>query len=315
MAITNVTERTSHTYKYTLDDGQPMPTQDLERRFWVYSDSVDENPNTIRTASYGGLSIPAFGAAHPTITVALAQDFDISRDEDYPKRWEVRVTYKSRKVQGGSGGDNNTFNQDPELITKIRVSTVSGERLVTQDINGFPPQTTAGELLTGLKIPWNELQMEFTQYRSVLDTAAYLQLAAYRNAVNSAPWRGFPPLTARISGIEAQEVDIQGDRYLERKITVLLRDPNDTQNPDWRLTFLNAGYYYKREFAAGGDYDPVTGPTMTSRLEKIKDPSTGTFATKPMALSQSGTHLVDPLDPYWLHIEVYPALPFAALNI
>lgn len=309
MAITSVVEQRSHTYRFSGESGQPLPAQDLERRFWVYSDTNDENPNSVRLAS----GIPTYGAAHPSISAAIVAAYDISRNEDYPKRWDVRVAYASRRLTGSNtSGDAD---QDPETITKIRVSTVQGEKIVERDINGFAPQTTAGELITNLKIPWNELQLEFTQYRSVLDTASYVQLATYRNAVNSDTWRGFAPLTARISSIEGQDVQIQGDTYLERKITVLLRDPDDDQSPDWRLKFLNAGYYYKQTFAMGGDYDPVTGPTMTSRLARIYDRETGNPCTRPLPLDSSGQYLADPENPYWLNIEVYPALPFAALNI
>lgn len=304
MAITAVRVRRSHTYHFGLDDGQPLPTQDLVRRFWVYSDTNDENPDTVRTAT----GIPAWGDAHPNVPASLAQDFDLSRDEDYPWRWEVDVRYQSRKLRGS----NNTgvSNQDPLTITKFRISSVSGEKLVTEDQNGFPPQTTAGELITGLKIPWNELQIEITQYRSVLDAAAYVQLATYRNAVNSDTWRGFAPLTCRIASISGQDVDIYGTTYLERNLTIMLRDPDDTQTPDWRLKFLNAGYYIRNPLAT----------TATALLDPILDPKTGMPVTKPQPIAQNGLRVIDcgptgSEDPYWLNIEVYPQLPFAALNI
>lgn len=297
MAITAVHVKRSHSYRYSLEDGQPLPSQDLERKFWVYSDTTNENPATVLAAS----GLPQYGDAHPQISAALAQDISMERDEEYPTRWEVTVKYMSRRLQGGSGDDGP--NADPELITRIAISTVQGERLIDRDIYGAPITTTANELILGIKIPWNELQLEFTQYRSQFDTAAYIQIAKYRNAINSDTWRGFAPYTARIVSITGNNVNIYGQELLERRITVQLRDPDDDQQPNWWLKLLNAGYYLKPGLGQ-------TGP------QPILDTVLGGMVTKPQRIAENGLRVLDTGEPdFYIDAEVYPSLPFAALNI
>lgn len=302
MAITAVRVKRSHSYRYSLEDGQPLPSQDLERKFWVYSDTTDEDPTAVLSAA----GLPQYGDAHPQVSAALAQDISMERDEEYPARWEVTVKYMSRRLQGGSGDDGP--NADPELITRIAISTVQGERLIEQTIDGDPIATTAGELITGVKIPWNELQIEFTQYRSQLDTEAYYQIAKYRNAINSDTWRGFDPYTARIVSITGNNVNIYGQELLERRITVLLTDPDDPDKPDWRLYLLNAGYYLYRNVTIGDE--------VINGLVQILDPQTGMPFTKPQRINMDGTAFLSREAPsIYNQYRVYPELPFAALNI
>lgn len=308
MSILSVVERFEASFKFRYEDNQPFPSQTLERNFWVTSTSKNENPDLVRTAS----GVPTYGSAHPTLTSAIAQDFDLVRDTKLPTRWEVRVTYESRRLKGSNNSDPSNANQDPTLITQIRVSTVQGERVIDQDQNGFAPQLTSSELFV-CKVPWNELQMELTQYRSVLDTSAYKQLATYRNAINSDVWRGFPPYTAHIASMQGQEEQIGQTTYLKRVITVQLRSPDDSQQPDWRPRYLNAGYYFLPldwKIGIGLGFNPI------GFLKPLTDPQTDHMYTKPQRISEDGSRILSPAEPdYYVIVPVYPELPFAALNI
>lgn len=306
MAITLVRERRSHRYSFGYDDGQPLPTQELRKSFWVYSDSDDEDPTVVKAAS----GLPQYGDAHPTVAAALVQHIEMERDEEYLKRWLVDVEYKSRQIRGSDG--NGDPDQDPTLITQISVSTVQGTKVLIRDREGTRIKLPSGEPFV-YECAWNELQLDFTQYRSVLDTAAYQQLALYRNAINSDAWRGFPPKTARIVAMAGRDVDINGTRYLERQISVQLRDSSDEQQPDWDEWVVNQGFYYKQTRVGVPGGDPAETYDV---LLPLLDPETGTHTTKPLLLNSTGTGLlISGATPHEFQVKAYPMLPFSALNI
>ncbi len=305
MAITLVRERRSHRYSFGYDDGQPLPNQEARRTFWVYSDTDDEDPLAVKAAS----GLPQYGDAHPTVTAALAQEIDIERDEEYLKRWLVEIRYQSRKIRGTDDSDPDA---DPLLITQIEVSTVQGTKVLIRDREGNRIKLPSGEPFV-YECAWNELQLDFTQYRSVLDTAAYQQLALYRNAINSDTWRGFAPKTARIVAMAGRDVDINGSRYLERRISIQLRDPGDEQQPDWDEWVVNQGFYYKQTRVGVPGGDPAETYDV---LLPLIDPETGTHTTKPLLLNSTGTGLlISGATPHEFQVKAYPQLPFSALNI
>jgi hypothetical protein len=297
--IVAVRECIDSEYTYEPSQQLQLPLRSIQRSFFVYSDSRNENPETVRTADDGSTSVPAYGDTHPFDGGAIATRFRCRKDRDLPTRWTVTVEYSSRDMQGGGGGGST--GTDPLTITRIRVSTREGQRLLDKDIDGKAIKNTAGDLILGITIPWNELQLEFTQYRAPLDATGFRLLAKYRNAINSVAWRGFPQFTARIVSISGQDVKVQGLDLFERTVVVHLTDPLDPHQPDWRLRPMNAGFRYKN--------------ALTDEMTHFTDDHTGLPVSQPQKIAINGDRMPDDEDPEYLLVKGYPELPFAVLDL
>lgn len=288
MSIESVVERRGYDHSY--DFGQYAPNRQYTRYFWVYSTVVDEDPLVVRAAS----GVPQPNAVHPSDTGCIVQHMRVRRDEEVPKRWDVECIYSNETRQGEK--------DPPETIAdyiKISVSTRQGQRLLERDINDVAITNKAGDLIEGVTVPWNALQLVIEQF--VTTEPNYYVASKWINAINSATWRGVPAYFARITGI-TYNIDVYEGTKCWKRVTTVDLAHIDAQPWGWRERILNAGL---RELIDFGD-----GPVLC----RMRDPGTASYLSKPVPLTTGGIR-ADAGDENYIDFQVYPEFAFSGLGI
>jgi hypothetical protein len=288
MAIVSVKTRLGYDHEFSL--GQLAPLRTFTRYYWVYSDTMDESPSAVRTAS----GLPQMGDVHPVDGGTIVQAVRLRRDEEHPKRWEVEVTYSSEVRDMEE--DEPTVLADLE---RVSIQTRSGQRLIDRRLDGTAIVNSAGDLIEGLSVPWNSLAIVIEQY--VASAPDYYVTSKWINAINSATWRGVPQYFAQIESLNYEETKspVDGADVWKRTATVKLAHP-DQDTYGFRLHVLDAGLRQK-----------VAGPAW----EHILDDKTGLFISKPVPLNGSGAKLAISGTPVYFEANPNPVLAFATLGI
>lgn len=289
MAVTSVVERLDGDHNWSV--GQYSPTREFTRYFWVYSDTRDESPVAVRTAT----GIPAPNDAHPNDSGSIVQKVRCRRDVEFAKRWEVECEYSSANPR-------NQEDEPPTSVTdieRITVSTRQGQLLLERDRSGNLIKNTAGDLIEGLTVPWNALTIQIENY--VTSAPDYYVTSKWINVINSATWRGVPAYFAKIGSLTYNEDNIDGVNCWKRVAVVELAHV-DSQPWGWRTRVLNAGLRAK----------------VSGQLRHIRDDKTQNFISRPVPLKSDGSKadIAGGVDsPYYLDIEVYPEAAFSGLGI
>lgn len=284
MSILSVTERRGYDHSYAL--GKYAPDRKHTRRFWVYSSVRNEVPETVRTAS----GIPQLGDLLASDSGVRVVSHKLSRDEDEPRRWEVDVEYSSYAI-----GDAEEP-PDTETATRISIITEQGNVLIERDVDDVAIKNTAGDLIEGIEIPWNNLGLQIEQ--AVAGTPDYYSLSTWINAINSAEWRGIPAYFAQIRSMSYDSDTIEGVVQWRRVTQVRIANVA-TQPWGYRLRLLNAGLREK----------------VSGVLNWINDDTTQIPVSKPVPLKSDGTKAGLADAPHFLDFKVYPELAFATLGI
>lgn len=289
MAIVSVKTRLGYDHEYSL--GELAPSRNFSRYFWVYSDTKDEDPATVRTA----VGLPQVGDASPSDAGSIVQSVRLRRDEEHPKRWEVEVQYSSDLIR-------DITEETPETLAeleRVSISTRQGQRLIERRLDGTAIVNSAGDLIEGIQLPWNSLSIVIEQY--VSGSPDYYVLSKWINAINSATWRGVPQYFAQIDSIsyDAAKSPIDGAACWKRVTQVKLAHP-DQDTYGFRYHALDAGIREK-----------VAGPAW----QHIRDDKTGLFVARPVPLNGSGGKLAIGGTPVYIEANPCPVLPFATLGI
>lgn len=288
MAIVSVKTRLGYDYEYSL--GKLAPRRIFNRYFWVYSDTRDEDPVTVRTAA----GLPQVGDVSPSDGGSIVQSVRVRRDEDRPDRWEAEVQYSSELIR-------DVEDEEPETLADlehIQIGTRQGDRLIERRLDGSMTLNSAGDPIEGLTMPWNALQMTIEQY--VTGDPDYYVLSKWVNAINSATWRSVPQYFAQIAAINLVEAKspIDGSDCWKRTVNVILA--HTEQNPyGFRLHVLDAGLREK----------------VSGKLSHIRSPGNMALVGKPVPLNGSGSPLPLGGTPVYLDVNPYPILDFATLGI
>lgn len=174
---------------------------------------------------------------------------------------------------------------------------------IDEDWNGKPIVTGANEPIEGLteRLVDDVLTVE----RNFLSVNRYA-LRAYRRAVNSDAFYGWPPGTARMMDDQATAVfsPTGGVAYWRVRAVFQFREP-------FRTTAAKAWYKRVRHEGFMMRQTPGGAPFRAFNTE------TKTLETRPVALRADGTRIEDPApdDWEWLEFQTLGSLPFSALGL
>lgn len=254
--------------------------------------------------------IPAAGSSYsadfPFVYAEQARPEKIS-----PIYWIVHVAYSG---EVNFGGQNNQP-QSPVLTPAvIDWDDVEVELEIDEDYDGKPIVTPNGEPINGVKRLFADQTV--TIQKNMLIFNPFVQ-ARYRQSVNSDPFVGWPPGTAKMQKLQAKSVrssEVNGGGYWQVTAVIQFRYPyRTTPEKAWYSRNRLEGYY-KRVSLPG---PPVNGvqPSAIIRATRAGEPT-----AKPVLLDSQGFQLpdVDPPDPQtanWLEFKLYEPLSYNALGL
>ena len=241
---------------------------------------------------------------------ALCQSVTPRQDPGNQQVWEVTCEYSS-DIGGGQGvalGGNPQYDvenplQRPPIVTW---STWSELRPVVLDIQGRPVNNTAD-------LPFDPGIMVRVQSPAVVverNEATYPVLFAqsYNDAINSDQFYTWPPETAKVESITAQNQFANGILYWAVRYEIHFKQP------DWKERVANQGTrHYKLD--ANGFF--IRDANQEKQLFHPVD-GDGNYSTDPVWLNLDGTRM--PQDDIannaiFLPFDIYKPLPFSALNL
>lgn len=256
--------------------------------------------------------IPAAGSSYsadfPFVYAEQARPEKIS-----PIYWIVHVAYSG---EVNFGGQNNQP-QSPVLTPAvIDWDDVEVELEIDEDYDGKPIVTPNGEPINGVKRLFADQTV--TIQKNMLIFNPFVQ-ARYRQSVNSDPFLGWPPGTAKMQKFQAKSVrssEVNGGGYWQVTAVIQFRYPyRTTPEKAWYSRTRLEGYY-RRVILPGAPPLPNGDPkTQIIRATRAGEPT-----AKPVLLDAQGFQLpdVDPPDPQtanWLEFKLYEPLSYNALGL
>lgn len=287
MPTFNAKETTQQDWRSQMDD-EGFLTGSVVRTFDVSASSV---ANVMEVRAFAAL--PRENDAHPESMVLRCTNVQITRES--PIYFNAVATYESPKRRTGEE------DQPPyELAAEIRFSTASSDEAIDEDIDGNPiaiPNTR--EAIEGLTKPISDLVVTITKNFAAFDPSTFYQ---YIDTVNTDTFLGFPPGSAKVSGIEASLQVKDNFPYWAVTVTVTFRKPyRTTAAKAWWKRVKCQGFYY---------YDSAKDPTYV----RCPDGDKG-YATTPQLLADDGTILPDGDDAVWLEFEIFETSNFASMGL
>jgi len=233
------------------------------------TDSPDEAPYVARRAT--GIPSPRepWSNDEPNVRACAILPRPLS-----PVLYEVTVDYSQ---------DTKAAHPLDEPM-KVRWSNEITSEPIDTDIHGNPIVNTAG---LPFEPPIQE-QVYDTRLTIVRNEATFdgVRMAAYRNTVNSKPFRGAPPRTCRMVNIEAEEIIEAEWAYYRVTYEIVYRDstlPANCKHIDaygnevssgeylgWRRRIANKGMVEKIGTDAEGL--PIYGNAKDTEQEPLKEP-------------------------------------------
>jgi len=177
---------------------------------------------------------------------------------------------------------------------------VTTDEAIDEDFDGKPIVTKNNEPIDGLTERLTDDVV--TIQRNFLTVNRYA-LRAYRRAVNSDEFLGWPPGTARMTDDHAQAVYKNGVLvYWKVRAVIQFREPfRTTPDKAWYKRVRHEGFLVR---------DTAGGPTRIAWDAGTKSP-----ATRPVLLKEDGTQETDPESAVWLEFKTLGSLPFNALGL
>jgi hypothetical protein len=210
----------------------------------------------------------------------------------------VTISYEGEIGVSGEGqpDPNQTPINNPPVIDW---SDEGSNELVDVDADGNPIQTVNGEKINGVTIEVSDPVLVVTKNFS--NYSPHL-IHAYRRAVNSDTFAGFPPGTARMVGASAKLMNTANNLYWQVTGRFKFRFPyNTTPDKAWYARVLHEGF-----LAINNDTDEL-------EHAKVNDEKVVT----PVALTITGYQIPSSALPdaaVWLEFKLYDSLPFNALG-
>jgi hypothetical protein len=267
------------------------------RKLLVITNDKDDGPATVMAqvgSTYGDLYIPGYGSEFDNF--CYCQSVDCQPVGDDGMMWELTLAYGwYNALVAGGGPTQNPLAMPIEVSWSLR----DHETVLDTDQNGNAVVNTAGDPFDPpLVIDDPRLVMTVVRNESAFNVGWVI---AYRNAVNSDAFAGFPPLTSKVLNISSRS--------------------------QWHQ---DAGWYYQTTYefeflTASIDYDTNTGyrPRVLSQgFRAISSVDSklyhmtirGVPVNSPMLLDANGYQLGLKQQPYWQTFQAYPELPFAVFS-
>jgi hypothetical protein len=216
-----------------------------------------------------------------------------------PQRLAPTLAMVTVEYSGEIGLEDIGGTPDAQEIL-INWRSVITDELIDQDVNQLPIVTVNNEPIDGIteRIP----DQICTIQRNFLAIDVYA-ISAYLRSRNSDSFLGWPPGTARFMDYSAENIISDGVAgFWKVSATFQFRIPyNTTPAKAWWKRVRHEGFLVRA--------------TPADEPGKAFDPTTKTFATKPVLLKANGTLETDPANAHWLEFETTKALPYNALGL
>lgn len=262
----------------------------------VQYEAVSDSASDTTVDAESSIFLPAIGSQHPSNAFLTVRERNANRES--PLYYLVDVLYSTEAT--------DPENDDPiDTSAKLSFSTVQEEVGIDEDVNGDPLATVLGEPYQGLTRVISDLQVTIEKPFLVFDPASFY---LFNDRVNSDTFLGFPPGTARVVDIGADQVKNANVPHWMIRVVVQFRKPyRTTDERAWWKRVRHEGYY---ENGGGGGDDPRVRATDANR-----EPT-----SQPVLLDRNGykinfTNGVPDEDPYWLEFQVYEETSFSGMNL
>lgn len=244
-------------------------------------------------AAYGASGLPFVGDPYPGTFYCFCIKRTAQRVS--PIMAIVEVDYKGEAAPGDPNG--NPIGGDPILEWGCSVT----DEAIDTDADGNPIENANGEKILGIteRLADDVLMVE----RNFLTINRYA-IRAYRRAVNSDTFYGWPPGTCRMMDDRARAVfnPAGGVAFWRVSATFQFREPyNTTADKAWYKRVLHEGM--KERATAGGPVGPA--------IDKL----TKSLSSTPVKLRANGTQLGAGETAIWLQFRTLNTLPFSALGL
>jgi hypothetical protein len=264
------------------DDGQTYKLSFTEG--WQVTHSADASELQILTAP----GLPRLRSLYPGTFVPCTNIGPVSKVG--PIFSIVMIQYE------GEIGPNEMSDSPASKQPEYTWSDTSSNEPIDQDRDGNPIVNVNGEPITGVTMEIADQTLTVT--RNYLDFSPWLT-HQYRHSVNSDPFAGYPPGTARLVGFSATQEYALGFSYWKVNAKIQFRFPyNTTAEKAWYARVLHEGYYEK------------IGSELVRAVDDNKEP-----VAKPVLLKADGTRETDPNNAHWLEFKRYEPLPYSALGL
>ena len=265
--------------------------------------------------------IPAAGSSY-------SEDFPfVYAEQAKPRRispiyWIVDVAYSGEvSFASGEGDDGNEDQKNRPQSPLLTPATldwddVEVEMEIDEDYDGNPIVTANGEPINGVKRLFADQTV--TIQKNMLVFNPFVQ-ARYRQSVNSDPFLGWPPGTAKMQKFQAKSVrssEVRGGGYWQVTAVIQFRYPYKTTPENaWYSRVRHEGYY-KRIIP-----DAINAPFGVVRATRAGEPT-----AKPVLLDFIGREIQPPAPPdaltapppiqaHWLEFKLYEPLSYNALGL
>lgn len=264
--------------------------------------------------------IPAAGSSYstdfPFVYAEQARPEKIS-----PVYWIVYVAYNG---EVNFNGQNNQPQSPLLTAATLDWDDVEVELEIDEDYDGKPIVTANGEPINGVRRLFADQTV--TIRKNMLMFNPFVQ-ARYRQSVNSDPFLGWPPGTAKMQKFQATSVrssEVNGGGYWQVTAQIQFRYPyRTTPEKAWYARVRHEGYYKRVGLGAPNPDFPGTQypPYKVIRATRAGEPT-----AKPVMLNVFGWEIEPtdqpdqntappPIQAQWLEIKLYEPLSYNALGL
>jgi hypothetical protein len=289
MTINEMMEEGSREAHWNVDAGRTY-----QRKFRIITSTQNDGPNVVLGqfgTNYGDTYQP-FYAANEADLFACVNQIDCEPTGNDGIEWIVTLSYGwYNPLQAGGGKEQNPLDMPIEVSWALR----DHETVLDTDQNGDAVLNTAGDPYDPpIVIDDPRLVMTVVRNEMMFNVGWVL---AYRNAVNSDPFAGFPPLTCKVLNISSRSQwhqDIGWYYQTTYEFEFLTASIDYDTNTGFRKRIISQGF---RAISS------VTGTPYHITLK-------GTPISSPMLIDSNGYLLGHDDTPYWQTFQAYPELPF-----
>jgi hypothetical protein len=264
-------------------------------------------PDTTELEVYQAPGLPAAGSFFPHFPFVVCERAQLQRVS--PIFWIVTMNYSGEIApdensnQGGGGGGGGFSTSPLNAPPKIDWDDVESEEETDEDFDGKPIATANNEPIEGVKVLIPDQTV--TIRRNMAFFSPYIQ-ARYRRSVNSDPFLGWPPGTAKLMKLSASNVIDKEFGYWEVTAQVQFRYPYRTEaERAWYARVRHEGYYERID---------LTGPDAGSKIVRAVDGNKEPMQRK-VLLNEEGYRLPADEEAQWKEFKLYDSLPYNALGL
>lgn len=328
-------------WSFEINGGQAIASRRYTNTLRVFTNSPFVGPIQIQQAvlgigavqgSYYRFPLPELLGSNLTPTTpteidtgSFCQSIDIAQDAEDARQWLVTLNYGTYNINHELGNSNvQNGSVDPlEMAPEVHWSAAKYQVGYPMDLNGIPFINTAGDPLEDP--PQTEESRQVLNF--VRNEAQYVEAWAqkYRDSVNSDVFLGYQPNQVKCRDIQGKRIFSTDYSYywevsyeFEFRIgspttpTTDVGDVDTIGETTFNPSTITTGWY---ELVLNQGLRALTTPNDTTTIHQVT--IDGSLVTSPVPLQADGTYqkLTSKIDPYYLQFVLYPAQPFAFLNI